>query len=231
MRLNSEHPALSEARTIHTKYVFDAADYKFDILKKANNIKLLEKGIKVITKGIWKDLPIYTLTLEERATCSSDCEHWDDCYGNNLMFGHRIEHGPELEAALQKEVAELCGLYRGVIIRLHVLGDFYSVVYVELWQFLLDRFDNLAIWGFTGYEPNSDIGLAIRAVRGGFGDRFAVRFSNAPDYKFSANSADLFKPEKNKSVICPEQTGATESCATCTICWAAKNVQVLFQTH
>jgi hypothetical protein len=112
-----------------------------------------------------------------------------------------------------------------------VLGDFYSVVYVELWQFLLSKFDNLAIWGFTGHKPSSDIGLAIRAVRGGFGDRFAVRFSNAPDWQFSANSADLFEPVKNKSLICPEQTGATESCATCTICWAAKDVQVLFQTH
>jgi len=122
-------------------------------------------------------------------------------------------------------------LYRGVIIRLHVLGDFYSVEYVELWQHLLTKFDNLAIWGFTGYKPTSDIGLAIRAVRGGFGERFAVRFSNAPEWQFSANSADLIKPAKNKSVICPEQTGQTESCSTCTICWAAKDMQVLFQTH
>ena len=147
------------------------------------------------------------------------------------MFGHRIQHGPELEAALQKEVAELCGLYRGVIIRLHVLGDFYSLKYVGLWHQLLIKFDNLAIWGFTGYEPNSPIGAAIRAVRNVFNDRFAVRFSNAPNYNFSANSADLFEPVKNQSVICPEQTGATESCATCTICWAAKDMQVLFQTH
>jgi len=95
----------------------------------------------------------------------------------------------------------------------------------------LCKFHNLAIWGFTGYKPNSPIGLAIRAVHNFMGDRFAVRFSNAPKYKFSANSADLYKPVKNKSVICPEQTGKTESCSTCTVCWAAKDMQVLFQTH
>jgi hypothetical protein len=148
-----------------------------------------------------------------------------------MMFAHRIEHGPELEKRIKSEVEELCGTYRGVIIRLHVLGDFYSEMYVMLWGQLLAKYSNLAIWGFTGHSPKSLIGKTIGWVRAKFGDRFAVRFSNAPKYKFSANSADLFKPEKNKSVICPEQTGATESCATCTICWAAKDMQVLFMTH
>ena len=218
------------AATMYPKSRRTVAESK-SVLKQSKNKKLSKDKLPVIKKGKFKGYVIYTLTLEERATCPRYCYHWDDCYGNNMMFGHRIQHGAELEAALQKEVAELCGLYRGVIIRLHVLGDFYSVDYVELWQHLLTKFDNLAIWGFTGYKPTSDIGLAIRAVRGGFGERFAVRFSNAPDYKFSANSADLIKPAKNKSVICPEQTGQTESCSTCTICWAAKDMQVLFQTH
>jgi hypothetical protein len=100
-----------------------------------------------------------------------------------------------------------------------------------LWRHLLAEFDNLAIWGFTGHKPTSYIGKAIQSVRVGFGERFAVRFSNAPEWQFSANSADLFEQVKNKSVICPEQTGQTESCSTCTICWAAKDMQVLFQTH
>ena len=218
------------AATMYPKSRRAVADCK-SVLKQSKNKKLSKDKLPVIKKGKFKGYVIYTLTLEERATCPRYCYHWDDCYGNNMMFGHRIEHGPKLEAALQKEVAELCALYRGVIIRLHVLGDFYSKEYVLLWGGLLRKHDNLAIWGFTGYEPASEIGLAIRAVQVGYGDRFAVRFSNAPKYKFSANSADLFKPVKNQSVICPEQTGATESCATCTICWAATDVQVLFQTH
>ena len=219
------------ALTMYSKSVKLLSDYPHSVLKQSKNGKLSKDRLPVIKKGKFKGYVIYTLTLEERATCPRYCHHWDDCYGNNMMFAHRIEHGQELEKRIESEVAELCGLYRGVIIRLHVLGDFYSEMYVMLWGQLLAKYSNLAIWGFTGHSPKSLIGKTIGWVRAKFGDRFAVRFSNAPDYKFSANSADLFKPEKNKSVICPEQTGATESCATCTICWAAKDVQVLFQTH
>ena len=220
------------AATMYPKSRRAVADCK-SVLKQSKNKKLSKDKLPVIKKGKFKGYVIYTLTLEERATCPRYCYHWDNCYGNNMMFAHRIQHGPELEAALQKEVAELCATYRGVIIRLHVLGDFYSVEYVNLWDGLLEKHDNLAIWGFTGHSPDSRIGFQILDIRGRgeYGDRFNIRFSNAPDWQFSANSADLFEPVKNKSVICPEQTGATESCSTCTICWAAKDMQVLFQTH
>ena len=218
------------AATMYPKSRRAVADCK-SVLKQCGNKKLSKDKLPVIKKGRFKGYVIYTLTLEERATCPRYCYHWDDCYGNNMRFAHRIEHGFELEKQLAIEVEERCGLYRGVIIRLHILGDFYSKQYVEFWDCQLDLYDNLAIWGFTGHSPESDIGHSIRYTRWCYGDRFAVRFSNAPDWQFSANSADLYEPVKNKSVICPEQTGQTESCATCTICWAAKDIQVLFQTH
>ena len=218
------------AETMYKNSRRAVADCK-TVLKRSNNKKLSKDKLPVIKKGKFAGYVIYTLTLEERATCPRYCYHWDDCYGNNMMFAHRIQHGPELEQAIEKEIAELTAIYRGVIVRLHVLGDFYSVDYVALWQGLLAKHDNLAIWGFTGHKPASDIGLAIRAVRGGFGDRFAVRFSNAPDAIFSANSAEISKPEKGRSIVCPEQTGAAESCAACTVCWSAPDRQVLFLTH
>ena len=218
------------AETMYKKSRRAVADCK-TVLKRSNNKKLSKDKLPVIKKGKFAGYVIYTLTLEERATCPRYCYHWDDCYGNNMRFAHRIQHGPELEKQLAIEVAELTSIYRGVIIRLHVLGDFYSVPYVNLWQSLLCKFENLAIWGFTGHKPNSPIGLAIRAVRNFMGDRFAVRFSNAPKVRFSANSAEISKPEKGRSVVCPEQTGAAESCAACTVCWSAPDRQVLFLTH
>ena len=146
MRLNSEHPALAEARTIHTKYVFDAEDYKFDIIKKANNVKLLDKKDKVITKGIWKNLPMYTLTLEERATCSSDCEHWDDCYGNNVGMAHRFKAN---QALMDKMEIQLEAMAKknplGFVIRLHILGDFWSVAYVRWWERMIQIYTNMKI--------------------------------------------------------------------------------------
>jgi len=219
------------AVTMYPKSVKVLSDYSHKVLKQSKNAKLSKDKLPVIKKGKFKGYVIYTLTLQERATCPRSCYHWDNCYGNNMMFAHRLQHGSELEQRIKDEIEELCATYKGVIVRLHVLGDFYSVPYVNLWQTLLCKFENLAIWGFTGHKPNSPIGLAIRAVHNFIGDRFSVRFSNAPKFRFSANSADLFKPVKNKSIVCPEQTGAAESCATCTLCWSAPNKQILFVTH
>lgn len=208
------------------------AELKTGALKLSKNNKIADKGkLPVIKKGKFKGYVIFTLTLEERATCPRECYHWDNCYGNNMAFAHRIEHGPELEAKLKEEVEELCSTYKGVIVRLHVLGDFYSVQYVAFWQSLLCKYDNLAVWGYTGNTRNSDIGLAIRAVRGGFGNRFAVRFSNDLDFAFSANSTERAAPVKGRSFVCPEQTGDVANCANCALCWSADTRQVLFMTH
>ncbi len=201
------------------------------VLKVSRNKKISKDKLPMIRKGEFAGYVIFTLTLEERATCPRTCYHWDDCYGNNMAFAHRFPAGKALEDAIEREIAEHCAIYKGVIVRLHVLGDFYSVDYVKHWQDLLSRHDNLAVWGYTGYAPNSDIGLAIRAVRGGFGTRFSVRFSNAPDEVFSANSTEVAEEESGKSAVCPEQTGKAESCATCTFCWSAQTRQVLFLTH
>lgn len=77
-------------------------------------------------KGKLKGAEVYTLTLTERETCPTSCHHWNDCYGNNMPFAHRIEHGEKLEARLIKEVKEICTKAKNkgrlVLVRLHVLG-------------------------------------------------------------------------------------------------------------
>ena len=50
------------------------------VIKKSTNGKLGKK----ILKGKWSGMPIYTGTLEERATCRKTCEHWNNCYGKLL---------------------------------------------------------------------------------------------------------------------------------------------------
>lgn len=201
------------------------------VLKVSKNKKISKDKLPMIRKGEFAGYVIFTLTLEERATCPRTCYHWDDCYGNNMAFAHRFNHGKALEDAIEREIAEHCAIYKGVIVRLHVLGDFYSVDYVQHWQDLLYRHDNLAVWGYTGHSPDSAIGFAIEAARVGLGTRFSVRFSNAPDHQFSAQSTEVMQPETGKSAVCPEQTGKAESCATCAFCWSAQTRQVLFLTH
>jgi|TARA_R100000458_G_C8264613_1_gene239779 hypothetical protein len=208
------------------------AELKTGALKLSKNNKIADKGkLPIVKKGEFKGYVIFTLTLEERATCPRECYHWDNCYGNNMAFAHRIEHGQALEAKLEEEVKELCSTYKGVIIRLHVLGDFYSSIYALLWGKLLNLYDNLAVWGYTGHDKNSSIGHILDLIRQRYGSRFSVRFSNDLDYIFSANSTERAKPKAGKSFVCPEQTGDVANCANCALCWAATDRQVLFMTH
>lgn len=206
------------------------ADYPYNVIKPVNNKKLGKAGA-IVQKGQFKNYSIFTLTLEERATCPRSCFHWDDCFGNNMPFAHRIEHGAELERRIRKEIAELCSTRRGVLVRLHVLGDFYSRDYARLWNELLSKYDNLAVWGYTHHEPASDIGRELTRNRGAFGARWSVRWSDQPVHEFSANSENLDKRQKGHAFICPEQEKKTASCATCALCWEQPKQRVVFLTH
>jgi hypothetical protein len=100
-----------------------------------------------------------------------------------------------------------------------------------MWAWMLNDYDNLAVWGYTGRTRESEIGQVIDITRQRYGERFSVRFSNNLDHIFSANSTERAKPKAGKSFVCPEQTGDVANCANCALCWAATDRQVLFMTH
>jgi hypothetical protein len=114
---------------------------------------------KAVTKGPRRGWPIFTLTLEERATCPRTCKAWGFCYGNNMQAAERIVAGERLEAALGLELLALQRQHPGgFMVRLHVLGDFYSEDYVRFWTSALDRFPALHVFGFTARLPGTPIG-------------------------------------------------------------------------
>jgi hypothetical protein len=107
-------------------------------------------------------MPILTLTLEERRSCWSGCRHFADCYGNKMNWSRRIEHGPALEARLEKELRRLNQKYpEGFVVRLHALGDFYSAKYVHSWMRWLQMFSALRAFGYSSRPLDSGIGRAI----------------------------------------------------------------------
>jgi hypothetical protein len=226
VKLNPNHPALSEARTIHPKRVFDPAEYKDSILKSVADNKKLGNGSNRITKGRWNGFPMFSLTLEERATCPSSCHHWRDCYGNGMAFGHRFKAGESLEKRLESELSLLANSHkRGFVVRLHVLGDFYSVEYVEFWQRMLVEFPNLRIFGYTA-RYKDPIGYNLAFLNAWFPDRCWIRFSQ----KESELGMAAIEVPNAKSITCPEQTNKTEACITCGLCWSVKK-PIHFLTH
>lgn len=168
-------------------------------------------------RGYW----IYTLTLEERATCPRTCKHWLTCYGNHMPFAKRIEHGPEMIEPLRKEIRKLLciGKRAGLLIRLHALGDFYSAEYVRFWEEQLERHPRLACFGYTARRPEDEIGAEVARVKQRFGRRFAIRWSDGGQPTDCTVSVKIASRAPANSFVCPEQTGATAACATCGLCW------------
>ena len=219
--------------TIYKKNIHNLDTYKFKVLKPSTNKKLGKK----ILKGEFKDYKFYTLTLTERATCPSDCFHWSTCYGNNMPFAHRMDASNEtlLKSKIREDIIALKG--KKAMIRLHILGDFFSVSYVMFWDEILNEFPNVAIYGYTANNINSKIdksrkiASAISLVNTMHQSRFAIRFSNVLTNPFSANSFDVVKPQKGKSILCPVQEDKTPDCGACGLCWNAPKQQIIFITH
>jgi hypothetical protein len=226
------HPAIVGGRTIYpTTVCLPRRDVDaLWVLKHASNSKKI--GGEIL-KGRWKGLPAYTLTLEERATCPQACRHWRSCYGNKMHRPQRMQAGPDLEWRLVREVALLDIEYpNGFAVRLHNLGDFYSVEYVELWGSLLERHPGLRIWGYSA-RLDGPIAAALAKLIARHSERFAMRFSNAPS-PFAAGPTTItiesIRQKPADAILCPEQVGKTESCSTCALCWQTKR-RIAFVQH
>lgn len=219
--------AATSGRSIFPSRVFDP-DEVDRVLKSGHQSRKIGA---FVTKGFARGWPIFTLTLEERATCPRRCAQWLRCFGNNMQAAERITPGQALETALWAEVAALAEAHPGgFMVRLHVLGDFYSAGYVATWRAMLDRFPALHVFGFTAHDPAGEIGRALSAAALEHGwRRCAIRFSGAPHELRSARVVSAGEADGD-AVLCPAQTGATDCCGTCGLCWQSER-SIAFRSH
>lgn len=187
----------------------------------------------VITKGRWKAFPVYALTLEERATCPRSCKIWVNCYGNGSHGAIRYQAGELLMRALLVDLGRLQRIHPdGFAVRLHSLGDFFSVDYVEFWRRALVAFQGLRVFGYTARQADDPIGAAVAALRDMDWNRFAIRTSGAPE---GPRTAIIRKASEAAAgaIICPAQLSKTASCSSCALCWAhpAKDRVIAFLQH
>lgn len=182
-------------------------------------------------KGYW----IYTLSLEERKTCPRTCFHWRTCYGNGMPYAKRIDHTdpdflPRLEAEiarLMKQAARRAGS-PGIIVRLHALGDFYSVDYVDFWRRMMAEHPKLVAFGYTAWDLQHDIGQEVDLLNDEFPGRWMLRFSNGK--RLSRSTVPIVEAAAcpTGAFLCPEQSGQFEACGKCGACWSTlKNVAFL----
>lgn len=240
--LRPDHPALAERRSLFPKAVVDPPPPKSwgaalneggHVLKSGANQRKLGS---IVTKGAWRGMPIFSLSLEERATCPADCANWASCYANAMPFATRYRHGPQLERSLEADLAGLQHRFpAGFVVRCHLVGDFYSVEYLNLWSGWLDRFPALHVFGYTAWDWLTDIGAAVAVLAFQRWDRFAVRLSSRePGIMRAVTVWEVPDKRTSGSVIpCPAQTGGAKGCGECGLCWspAARTKTIAFIAH
>lgn len=204
------------------------------VLKPARQNKKLGNGHDIIRKGKLKGAALYSLTLEERATCPRDCHHYTDCYMNNVPFATRYNPGIDLENKIVQEVNDLTSLYSKLMVRLHVGGDFYSPEYVKLWANLVDKHPNLYLFGYTAWT-SGPIYEAIKEHLLNKSSKVSIRFS-VDTTRYNDVVKDLLpKPTfavsqlfNGPAIVCPEMQSKTDSCLSCALCWTIdKNIKFL----
>lgn len=232
--LAANHPALTEKRTIFPASVHPVADADHVLISGHNSSKI---GA-FVTKGPWAGMPIYTLTLEERATCPDECHLWKECYGNSTPLAKRWEYGAELLEKLIDETDEKAREHTaGFVVRLHVLGDFPDAAYVEFWRVTLEKLPQLHVFGYTAHPRYSLIGTAIAEMNRDFPNRCAIRFSVAPEADtLPMQATAIWRKERGRvaeGLVCPASSGDTECCGTCGLCWAPAmaDTRIVFLGH
>lgn len=235
--LGAAHAALVEARTLFPSRVIDASEAPRLLVPGYNSAKI---GGRIV-KGPWAGLHIFTLTLEERATCPTSCGLWSSCYGNAMPMPRRHRDDGTLIERLGAEINALLRLRvhrRGIAVRLHVLGDFYSAAYARAWLGWMKAYPGLHVFGFTAWQHGTEIGdivLGANRLRDG---RWKIRCSVPSDRPIKAMQATTIwrQPEAanvSEGLVCPASTHKTDCCGTCGVCWspAATGKRIVFPGH
>jgi len=193
------------------------------MLQPASANRKLGKGKTTITRGRWRGMKMYQLTLEERKTCPTSCQQWLNCYGNNMYLANRLDFmSADFYTALESEIVALAAKHKnGFVVRLHVLGDFFSKSYVIFWKRMLEKHKPLRIFGYTHRMPEHTDGIG-QLVQELNGPRCWIRFSD----RGGPMSANL----GGEGIPCPQQTGKTDSCLTCGLCWQTTK-SISFKLH
>lgn len=235
--IRARHPAALFGGSLFPSRV-RAPEHAYRLLVPGRDQRKL--GAEVIRPGAWCGFPIYALTLEERATCPRSCHHWLDCYGNAMQFAVRVDGlDPGFLAALDVELADLQRRHRGgFVLRLHILGDFFSTLYVRAWRHWLDRYPALHAFGYTARGPDDPIGRMVLDLAAERWDRFAIRQSaEAPGPGRAVTTDNPHPPPVAGLFTCPAETShpdgtrKTKGCNTCGLCWRAPGKAVQFILH
>jgi hypothetical protein len=161
--------------TVYSKNVVDFADGDRAPLKPARDNGKLHSNI--VVRGYFAGYAMYSLTLEERATCYAKCGQLKTCYGNNMPFAKRYNVTETLLAAIDAQLGQLTRKGRKILLRLHILGDFFSVEYINFWRSMLVKYPTVSAFGYTHWPIITPQGREVERLVKDMAGRFAIKYS------------------------------------------------------
>jgi hypothetical protein len=161
--------------TVYRKNVVDFAFGDREPLKPARDNEKLHSN--VVVRGMFTGYHMYSLTLEERATCSPECGQLKTCYGNNMPFAKRYNVTPALLTAIDAQLGQLTRKGRKILLRLHILGDFFSVEYINFWRSMLIKYPTVSAFGYTHWTIITPQGREVERLVKAFPGRFNIKYS------------------------------------------------------
>ena len=221
-------PATNVSKLSRTTFEYDRPK-KFMKSAKHNSL--------IIQKGRWKGSRLFFLSLPEGQTCPDSCPlntaptrrwgkgHPEPCYGVHMPLAKRYDpYAKGFMNALSDDISLLASKYKFVV-RLHELGDFFSIDYVNFWVNSLEETPNLNIYGYS--HRDDDIGLALDESFQKHPKRFVIM--NSSETHTTNIRPPSFVGERSGNVTCPYETSPpnTKSCITCML-WGQGSIPISF---
>jgi hypothetical protein len=191
-------------------------------------------GDSVVRKGRWKGMKLFYVAVEEGKTCPTECL-WGQtglCDAANYG-GMRFSVSQQFYKHVADQIAtELKAHQSGIVVRLHVSGDFPDADYADFWANKLKAHDRLHIWGHTHHRGDllqrmhTELNLT-------YPDRALIRCSDSYDIPNSAvTTYPLGNAKQYDGVVCPATLTRSPqgpvikkygdlplaTCATCAAC-------------
>lgn len=173
-----------------------------------------------------------SFSLPALKTCPGKTEFCSRlCYGLNGRFARqrmRELYQSNLEVSKQADFVER--IVRGIlktktgVFRLHVVGDFYSVEYVEKWLEIADRLPDVKFFGSTRSWRVPGLRDTVERFR----DLPNVYLRASIDFSHLDKPSDSWRvwSIEGEGDPCLHDYGLAESCITCKKCWQTKDSDI-----
>ena len=190
----------------------------------------------LISRGNLKLGSLPSFSLPVISTCpgkTPSCERY--CYGlrGNFTMLNVIEaNDRRLDATLRNDFVDIITKEirqtRAPAFRLHVIGDFYNVEYIEKWIKIANALPTVIFFGST------------RSWRCNFLSEAMTRFRDLENVylKASVDRTDTLSPlgfgwnvwaVEGQGMPCPHDEGKVANCLVCKRCWTTRDLDVTFR--